>query len=193
MKKLKLLLSTFLGLTSVGIIAPITTSCTTITNNANNFDLNLEIKNARKNLILEQSAIDLNNLIEQSLIIRNNSLLTYEEITKKVIVNKDNFLYKKLEENDLNNDFEEETKKVIYQSYLEEFSNDENNARCGKVVTKHFWTAVGWRIAGMLLFSLSKIWWGVQLVPAIVNLIQNYDASGFIGLSFDLPDFVFIH
>ncbi|MDE7222108.1 MAG: hypothetical protein K2N40_02470, partial [Ureaplasma sp.] len=119
--------------------------------------------------------------------------LTYEEITKKVIVNKDNFLYKKLEENDLNNDFEEETKKVIYQSYLEEFSNDENNARCGKVVTKHFWTAVGWRIAGMLLFSLSKIWWGVQLVPAIVNLIQNYDASGFIGLSFDLPDFVFIH
>ncbi len=194
MKKIKHIIGTFLGLSSVGIITPIAESCSTTTNANSSIDYDSKIDEAKKDLITKQSAIDLNNLFNENVNLRNNEqkLLTKEEIAKKVVLNKDNFIYQKLNENNLITKFEEETTDVIYQSYLDEIQTNEinNTIRCGSIFRSHFWNAVGHKIWGGSLFVLSTLWWGIQLAPAIYNFVQSGDASGFIGIEFDLPSFV---
>lgn len=111
MKKIKYIIGTFLGLSSVGIIAPIAASCSTTTNTNNSIDYDSKIDEAKKDLITKQSAIDLNNLFNENVSPRNGEqrLLTKEEISKKVVLNNDNFIYQKLDENNLIKTFQEET------------------------------------------------------------------------------------
>lgn len=109
MKKIKYIIGAFLGLSSVGIITPIAGSCSTTTNANSSIDYDSKIDEAKKDLITKQSAIDLNNLFNENVNLRNNEqkLLTKEEIAKKVVLNKDNFIYQKLNENNLITKFEE--------------------------------------------------------------------------------------
>ncbi len=62
-----------------------------------------KIDESKKDLITKQSAIDLNNLFNENVSLRHNEqkLLTREEITKKVVLNNDNFIHQKINENNL--------------------------------------------------------------------------------------------
>ena len=129
---------------ATAIITPIATSCSSNENNSiSETNYYEEINNAEKHLITEQSAIDLNNLFNANINSRtsNINLLTKEEIAEKVVLDKENFIYKKLEENNLNKIFEESAIDVIYQSYLNQINGtqvDNNLSRCGSIFSKHF-------------------------------------------------------
>lgn len=153
-----------------------------------------KIDESKKDLITKQSAIDLNNLFNENVSLRHNEqkLLTREEITKKVVLNNDNFIHQKINENNLIKKFEKETIDVIYQSYLDEIQTNRinNNIHCGSIFSSHFWFAISHKIWGGSLFILIMLWWGAQLAPAIYNFVQNGYASGFVSLEFYLPSFV---
>ncbi len=199
MKKIKYIIGTFLGLSSIGIIAPISTSCSAkSTTQTTNKDYVKEINDAQKHLITEQSAIDLNSLFSKNILNRSNNgeitKLSRDDIASKIVIDENNLIYQKLKDNNLNKKFEEEAIDVVYESYLNELNEINRigiNSKHGLFFSSHFWKAVGFKLAGASLFALSFIWWGAQLAPAIVSFIKNYDVSGFIGFTVDLPDFVY--
>lgn len=120
--------------------------------------------------------------------------LSRDDIASKIVIDENNLIYQKLKDNNLNKKFEEEAIDVVYESYLDELNEINKigiNSKHGFFLSNHFWKAVGFKLAGASLFALSFIWWGVQLAPAIVSFIKNYDVSGFIGFTMDLPDFVY--
>ncbi len=199
MKKIKYIIGTFLGLSSIAITTPIATSCsknsTTQTTNMNYLN---EINEAQKHIITKQSAIDLNDMFTKNVSSRNNNdeiiRLSKNDIAKKIVIEKNNLIYQKLKESNLNQKFEEKAINVVYESYLNELNEINRisiNSKHGLFFSSHFWKAVGFKLVGASLFALSFIWWGAQLAPAIVSFIKNYDVSGFIGFTVDLPDFVY--
>ncbi len=183
MKKIKLILTTLIGTSAAtAIITPIATSCSSNENNSiSETNYYEEINNAEKHLITEQSAIDLNNLFNANINSRtgNINLLTKEEIAEKVVLDKENFIYKKLEENNLNKIFEESAIDVIYQSYLNQINEtqvDNNLSRCGSIFSKHFWESVwmGIRCTAVYGFSLLVVYSPVLPILAEFILTGNY-------------------
>ena len=204
MKKIKYIIGAFLGLSSVGIIAPIAASCSTNKSISNSkfVEYDEKIKEAEKHLITEQSAIDLNSMFYQNVFNRSKNTeiikLTRDDIANKIVVNQNNFIYEKIKENNLENSFKEEVINQVYESYLNELNElnrSGTNANHGSFFSKHYWKAVGRRICCGALFILSGLWWGVQLAPAIFEFIktENYKEllKGFIGFQYDLSDFLY--
>lgn len=126
-KKIKYIIGTFLGLSSIGIIAPISTSCSaTSTTQTTNKDYVKEINDAQKHLITEQSAIDLNSMFSKNILNRSNNgeitKLSRDDIASKIVIDENNLIYQKLKDNNLNKKFEEEAIDVVYESYLDELN-----------------------------------------------------------------------
>ncbi|MDE5617527.1 MAG: hypothetical protein K2I36_01635 [Ureaplasma sp.] len=142
-------------------------------------------------LISEQSAIDLSMIMYESIISRDAIPLAYEDIAEKIVLDKNNFIYQKIKENNLESKLNNQVKYAIYESYLEELNNTENiiTNRCGNFFTKHFWMATWLRIQASILIVFTISWWAIQITPAIIQLAKC-DITGFIGFEWELPKII---
>lgn len=186
MKKLNKLFCIISGVSIPIVTVPIVlTSCSS---KADYKEMSKKIDVSLKEIMSEESAINLQKYFSSA-----RETVTKEGIYEIIDFNKDTYVIQELINNNLFEEYREVAANSVYESYIENESLFNDNSRCGSLFSSHFWKGVWHELQSAIIFSMSKLWWDLQITVTILGFIETGDgavlAEGIASFDPNVPDF----